>query len=85
MADLADAIGPERFQRLWNSELPVDTALTAAMRMPIGDWTRRWQATIVPPIRLGPSASLGATLLATLLGIVAVLLVGLTASRREVR
>jgi hypothetical protein len=55
------------------------------MRMPVGEWTRRWQATIVPPIRLGPAASVGTSLLATLLGIVAVLLVTLTASRREVR
>ena len=85
MADLADAIGSERFQRLWNSELPVDTALTAAMRMPIGEWTRRWQATVVPPIRLGAAAPLGATLLATLLAIAAVGLVALTASRRAVR
>jgi hypothetical protein len=84
-ADVASDIGPERFGRFWNSELPVDTALTAALRMPVGEWTRRWQASIVQPIRLGPTASLGATLLALLLGIVAFLLVALTAARREVR
>lgn len=85
LADLADEIGPQRFGHFWNSELPADTALAAAMRMPVGEWTRRWQATIVPPIRLGPAAPLSAMLLATLLGVVAVLLVGLTVSRREVR
>lgn len=84
-ADLVDAIGPERFRRVWNSELAPDTALAAAMRMPVGEWTRRWQATIVPPIRLGPAAPLGATLLATLLGIIGLMLVALTALRREVR
>ena len=84
-ADLADQIGPQRFSRFWNSELAPDTALAAAMRMPVGEWTRRWQATIVPPIRLGPAAPLSASLLATLLGIVAVLLVALSATRREVR
>jgi hypothetical protein len=84
-ADLVDDIGPERFGRFWNSELPVDTALATAMRMPVGEWTRRWQATIVPPIRLGPAAPFSATLLATLLGIAAVVLVMLTAARRQVR
>ncbi|HET9709187.1 MAG TPA: hypothetical protein VFP39_12890 [Gemmatimonadales bacterium] len=84
-ADLVDDIGPERFGRFWNSELPPDTALATAMRMPVGEWTRRWQATLVPPIRLGPVAPPSAMMLATLLGVVAVALVMLTAKRRQVR
>lgn len=84
-ADIEDAIGPERFGRFWNSELAPDTALAAALRMPVGEWTRGWQATIVPPIRLGPAAPESAMVLAVLLGVVAVVLVALTASRREVR
>lgn len=84
-ADLVDDIGPERFGRFWNSEFPADTALATAMRMPVGEWTRRWQATLVPPIRLGPVAPLSAAVLATLLGVVAVVLVMLTATRRQVR
>jgi hypothetical protein len=84
-ADLIDDIGPERFGRFWNSELPADTALATAMRKPVGEWTRRWQATLVPPIRLGPMAPPSATVLATLLGVAAVVLVMLTATRRQVR
>jgi hypothetical protein len=84
-ADLIDEIGPERFGRFWNSELPVDTALATAMRMPVGEWTRRWQATLVPPIRLGPVAPPSAAVLATLLGVAAVVLVMLTTTRRQVR
>ncbi len=84
-ADVVDNIGPERFGRFWNSELPVDTALTAALRMSIGEWTRRWQATLVPPIRLGPVAPPSAIVLATMLGVAAVVLVMLTATRRQVR
>jgi hypothetical protein len=84
-ADLVDDIGPERFGRFWNSELPVDTALATAMRMPVGEWTRRWQATLVPPIRLGPVAPPSAVVLATLLGVAAIVLVMLTATRRQVR
>ena len=85
LADLVDDVGPERFGRFWNSELPVDTALATAMRMPVGEWTRRWQATLVPPIRLGPAAPPSAMVLATLLGVAAVVLVMLTATRRQVR
>jgi hypothetical protein len=84
-ADLVDDIGPERFGRFWNSELPVDTALATAMRMPVGEWTRRWQATLVPRIRLGPVVPPSAAVLATLLGVAAVVLVMLTATRRQVR
>lgn len=84
-ADLVDDIGAERFNRFWNSELAPDTALAAAMRMPVGEWTRRWQATIIPPIRLGPVAPPSAVVLATLLGVAAVALVMLTAKRRQVR
>jgi hypothetical protein len=84
-ADLVDEIGPERFGRFWNSELTADTALATAMRMPVGEWTRRWQATLVPPIRLGPEAPPSAMVLATLLGVAAVVLVMRTATRRQVR
>ena len=84
-ADLVDHLGPERFGRLWNSELPVDTALAAALREPVGEWTRRWQATLVPPIRLGPVAPPSAIVLAALFGVAAVVLVMLTATRRQVR
>jgi hypothetical protein len=84
-ADLVADIGPERFGRFWNSELPVDTALAMAMRMPVGEWTRRWQASIVPPIRLGPVAPPSAVVWAILLGVAAVVLVMLTATRRQVR
>ena len=84
-ADLFADIGPERFGRFWNSELPVDTALATAMRMPVGEWTRRWQATLVPPIRLGPVAPPSAVVLATLLGVAAVVLVMLSATWRQVR
>ena len=85
LADLVDEVGPERFGRFWNSEMPADTALATAMRMPVGEWTRRWQARLVPPIRLGPAAATSAMILAMLLGVAAVALVMATAVRRQVR
>jgi hypothetical protein len=85
LADVRRAIGPERFRDFWNSELPVDTALTAALRMPIGEWTRRWEARAAPVVRLGPSAPPQSVLLALLLGLAAIGWVVRSVGRREVR
>lgn len=85
LADAVRAIGLERFQRFWSSERPVDTTLATALRMPVGEWTRGWQAGLVPPIRLGPSAPAASVLLSLLLAAVALAFVTRTVSRREVR
>lgn len=85
LADVVREVGRPRFQEFWNSEAPVDTALTAALRQPIGDWTRSWQARFVPRIRLGPSASLGASLLGVMLAALSVALVSWSVGRREAR
>ena len=85
LADVVEAIGQERFRVFWSSEQPVDTALAAALRAPVGTWTRDWQRTFVPPLRVGPSAPLPAAGLGLLLGAVALGLVVATVPRREVR
>lgn len=85
LADVVREVGRPRFQEFWNSEAPVDTALTAALRQPIGDWTRAWQARFVPRIRLGPSASLGSSLLGVILAALSVALVAWSVGRREAR
>jgi len=84
LADVAGAVGSDRFLRFWNSEQPVDTALAEALRAPVGEWTQTWQAGLVPVIQLGPtipplSTYLGLTLAAGALGLVL-----RVASRREV-
>ena len=85
LADAVRTIGRERFRRFWSSELAVDTALAAAFRMPVGEWTQRWQASLVPPFRLGPAVPPGSILLGLLLAAVALVSVVRTVSRREVR
>jgi hypothetical protein len=85
LADVVRAIGPERFRQFWSSDLTVDSALAVALRTPVGEWTRRWQATLVPPFRLGPSVSPGSALLGLLLGAIALAFVLRTAARRQVR
>lgn len=84
-ADAVRRIGRERFRRFWSSELPVDTALVAAFRMPVGEWTQRWQASLVTPFRLGPAVPPVSVLLGLLLAAVALVSVIRTVSRREVR
>ena len=85
LADVRQAVGAQRFREFWNSELPVDTALAAVLRTPVGEWTRRWERGQAPVIRLGPAAPLPAVLLGLLIAVGAVGWVGRTAARREVR
>jgi len=84
-ADAVRTIGRDRFHRFWNSEDPVDTALSTALRRPIGEWTREWQARLVPPIRLGPASRPSDTLLSLMLAAAALGFVAVTVARREVR
>ncbi len=85
LADVVRDVGRPRFQEFWSSEVPVDTALTVALHKPIGDWTRAWQVRFVPRIRLGPSTSLGASLLGVMLAVLSVALVTWSVGRREAR
>jgi hypothetical protein len=85
LADVAHEVGRERFLDFWTSAQPVDTALALALKRPVGDWTAAWQREFVRPIRLGPTPPLGALALAIALGALAVALVCVRASRRQVR
>jgi hypothetical protein len=85
LADVVREIGPDRFQRFWSSEQQVDTALATALHMPVGEWTQRWQANLVPLFRLGPSVSPASVLLSLLLAAIALAFVLRTAARRQVR
>ncbi len=85
LGDVARDVGRDRFQSFWTSSLPVDTALAAALRQPVGEWTKQWERRFIQPIRLGAAAPLGAALLALLLAALAVSAVALAASQRHVR
>jgi hypothetical protein len=85
LADVAHEVGRERFLTFWTSALPVDTALAAALKRPVGEWTAEWQRGFVRPIRLGPTPPIGAIAIAFALAAIALSFVVLTASRRQVR
>src|SRR5437867_2277803 len=84
LADVAREVSHDRFLRFWNSTEPVDTALAAALRMPVGDWTERWQRRFVPRLPLGPAAPLAAAVLGILLAGAAIIGAALSAARRQV-
>lgn len=84
LSDLVRDQGRERFGRFWRSAASVDSAFAAAFGEPIGDWTRRWQHTMLPVLQLGPAtrptdAGLG-LLVAGLAAVAALIYVG----RRQV-
>ena len=85
LSDVAREVGHDRFLRFWSSTQPVDTALAAALRMPVGEWTISWEGRFAPPLPLGAAAPLSASMLALLLAAAAVGSVALTARRRQVR
>jgi hypothetical protein len=85
LGDVARAVGRDRFLSFWTSALPVDTALAAALKRPVGEWTAEWQRDFVRPIRLGPTPPLGGLAIALAIAVLAVALVSVTASRRQVR
>ena len=84
LGDVAREVGYDRFLGFWNSTEPVDTALAAALKAPVGEWTERWERRFVPRLPLGAAAPLSAAVLGILLGGAAVALVARGAMRRQV-
>lgn len=85
LGDVAREVGRDRFLTFWTSAQPVDTALAAALKRPVGEWTADWQADFVRPIRLGALPPLGAIVMALAIAVIALAVVAGTASRRQVR
>jgi hypothetical protein len=85
LGDVARAVGRDRFLGFWTSAQPVDTALAAALKRPVGEWTADWERGFVRPIRLGPTPPLGAAVIALTIAVLVLTVVAATASRRQVR
>jgi len=85
LGDVARAAGRERFLTFWNSRLPVDSALTLALKEPVGEWTARWQGRFRARVRLGPAAPLGASAMGLVIAGLAFASVAFWSSRRQVR
>ena len=85
LGDVARTVGRDRFLDFWTSAQPVDTALAAALKRPVGEWTADWERGFVRPIRLGPTPPLGAAVIAAAIAVMVLTVVAATASRRQVR
>jgi len=85
LSDVVREVGHDRFQRFWSSTQPVDTALAAMLKMPVGEWTVGWERRFAPELPLGAAAPPSASFLALLLAAAAVGSVALAARRRQVR
>lgn len=85
LGDVARTVGRDRFLDFWTSGQPVDTALAAALKRPVGEWTADWERGFVQPIRLGPTPPLGAVVIAVAIAVLVLTVVATTASRRQVR
>ena len=85
LGDVARTVGRDRFLDFWTSGQPVDTALAAALKQPVGEWTADWERGFVRPIRLGPAPPLGGVAIALAIAVLAIVVVAGTASRRQIR
>jgi len=84
LGDLAREVGHDRFLRFWNSTEPVETALTVALNMPVGEWTERWQRRFVPRLPLGAAVPFATAAFGILLAGAAIIGAALGAGRRQV-
>jgi hypothetical protein len=85
LSDLLRVVGDDRFQEFWTTSLPVDSALTVALRKPVGEYTVSWLRSFSPAPKFGAgtswlNAGLGFAFAAMMVGLVL-----LGQSRREVR
>jgi hypothetical protein len=85
LSDLATALGPERFQRFWQSELAPDAALRAVIGRPLDVWTHQWAVGLVGAQRVGPGLSITEILAALTASGLALLLTAWSWGRRQVR
>jgi hypothetical protein len=84
LSDLVFAMGEDRFQQFWSSDLQLETAFLDAFGIPIGEWTMQWSRDQIGIPRRGPSAPAGVTIMSLMLGIVFVGGGMAYAARREV-
>lgn len=84
LSRVLEATGPQRFLEFWNTTLPVDSALTLALRRPVGEWVVGWQAGYPHGFAITPRADARAAILSALEIVAAVGAALLIARRREV-
>jgi hypothetical protein len=85
VSDLVTALGPERFERFWRSDLSPDAALRGSAALSIDAWTHTWAVGLVGEQRVGPAVSLAEVMAVLSLAGLSLALAAWGWSRRQVR
>jgi hypothetical protein len=85
LSEIARTVGEDRFQEFWTTSLPADSALSVALRQPVGGWTAHWLRRVGPPLPLGAAPSPLDVLLGLVTVVLALALVMAGQARRQVR
>lgn len=84
LSDVIRDIGPEKFEKFWTSDLPVDQAFASVVGTDIGEWTADWLANRIGDYRFGPGISIGGALMVLCFTCVGVFAGAYVAERRKV-
>jgi hypothetical protein len=85
IADLVTALGPERFERFWRSDLAPSAALQAVAMIPLNVWTQQWASGLLGQQRVSPAISLTELAAALTLAGLSLLIAAWGFGRRQVR
>ena len=85
ISDLVTALGPERFERFWRSDLDANAALQAVAMIPLNVWTQQWASGLLGEQRVSPALSLAELAAALTLAGLSLALAAWGWGRREVR
>lgn len=85
LSAVLQAAGPRRFAEFWQTDLPVDSALTIALARPVGEWTAEWERGHASRPHLGPAPQAKELLLSAALVLCSLGALARGVRRREVR
>lgn len=84
LSEMARTLGPERFQRFWTSDQPIEAAFQSASGTEIGVWTRDWAQRMYGAQVRGPQLASTSAAGGIAFIVFAVLFAAFTARRRQV-
>jgi hypothetical protein len=84
LAEMARTLGPDRFAKMWRSDLPIREAFRAAAGMELGDWTQEWSQRLYGPQGRGPGIPTLSAIMGLAVAVVAFAFALVMVQRRQV-
>jgi hypothetical protein len=84
LAEMARTLGPDRFARMWRSDLPIREAFRAAAGMELGDWTQEWSQRLYGQQGRGPGVSMSSAAMGLMVALLAFAFAVTMVQRRRV-